>query len=129
MIKRAGILSLNILPELEDHINPKNRKTIKYKEIDGVMVKMSSQRYAVFKKSLVCVKCGISGVFFAIEKPEKPENAKYHLNLYAINKDGKEVLMTKDHIVPKSKGGKNVLTNYQTMCYTCNYEKGNTIEI
>ena len=128
MIKRAGIISLNILPELEDHVNPKNRKTIRYKEIDGLMVKMSSQRYAVFKKSLVCVKCGITGVFFAIEKPDQPENTKYHLNLYSIDEDGNEVLMTKDHIHPKSKGGKNVLENYQTMCYKCNYEKGNMTE-
>ena len=31
--------------------------------------------------------------------------------------------MTKDHIIPKSKGGKNELSNYQTMCTYCNNEK------
>ena len=33
--------------------------------------------------------------------------------------------MTKDHIVPRSKGGGNGLHNMQTMCIVCNQEKGN----
>jgi 5-methylcytosine-specific restriction endonuclease McrA len=33
--------------------------------------------------------------------------------------------MTQDHIVPRAKGGKNHISNLQTMCYECNYEKGN----
>lgn len=36
--------------------------------------------------------------------------------------------MTKDHIIPKSKGGKDELNNYQTMCVICNVKKGNKIE-
>jgi len=36
--------------------------------------------------------------------------------------------MTKDHIIPSSKGGVNKLRNLQTMCVTCNVKKGNTIE-
>jgi hypothetical protein len=127
-MERVGIISLDILPELENHAHPKNRKTIKYKDIDGFTVKMSSQRYAVFQKSLECVKCHCVGSYFAIERPINPENAKYHLNLYGVDKNGEEVLFTKDHILPKSKGGHNTLANYQTMCYTCNHEKGNTIE-
>ena len=50
------------------------------------------------------------------------------MNLYAINEKGEEVLMTKDHIEPKSLGGKNSLNNYQTMCTICNCEKGSKIE-
>lgn len=36
--------------------------------------------------------------------------------------------MTKDHIIPKSKGGIDDLSNYQTMCERCNKEKGNELE-
>jgi hypothetical protein len=53
------------------------------------------------------------------------ESENYHLNLYA-EKDNREILFTKDHIIPKSRGGKNILANYQTMCVECNNKKGNT---
>ena len=36
--------------------------------------------------------------------------------------------MTKDHILPKSKGGKDEIDNYQTMCIRCNKAKGNNLE-
>lgn len=39
--------------------------------------------------------------------------------------NGKKVHLTKDHIIPVSKGGKNVLSNIQLLCYQCNQEKGN----
>ena len=53
-ITRVGIVNLDILPELTDSFNKKNDK---YKIIDGFNVKLSSQRYAAFQKSLKCVKC------------------------------------------------------------------------
>ena len=35
--------------------------------------------------------------------------------------------MTKDHIIPKSKGGPNKQTNFQLMCYDCNLLKADNI--
>jgi 5-methylcytosine-specific restriction endonuclease McrA len=35
--------------------------------------------------------------------------------------------MTKDHIFPKSKGGKDVIENMQTMCTICNKNKGSDV--
>lgn len=35
--------------------------------------------------------------------------------------------MTKDHIVPKSKGGPDCIENFQTMCEECNKKKKNTM--
>ena len=86
-------------------------------------ISAGSLRYKTFKKSLVCVTCGLKGTYFAKEKFEP--STSYHLNLYAIDKKGKEVLMTKDHIIPLSKGGSHSLDNLQTMCFNCNGKKGN----
>lgn len=95
--------------------------------LDGDRIKGNSHRYQTFfTKGLRCACCGIEGKYFA---KEKGKNAKsYHLNLYAVDKDGNEVLMTKDHIVPKSKGGQDHIDNYQTMCKICNLAKGNKME-
>ncbi len=94
---------------------------------DGIkfFVKMDSPRYRVFKeKGLQCASCKLVGEYFAAEchRLDLDTNV-YHFNLYAKNKYGQEVLMTKDHIVPKSKGGENNLNNYQTMCFLCNLTK------
>jgi len=35
----------------------------------------------------------------------------YHFNLYGYDTEGNEVLLTKDHILPKSKGGTDHLSN------------------
>ena len=105
-----------------DELNASGDREIKL--IDGVLIKINSQRYGVFKKSLECCECGLKATHFASEKDDLMNTQHYHLNLYGI-KDGEEVLFTKDHINPKSLGGGNVLSNYQTMCYTCNYEKQN----
>jgi len=94
-------------------------------------VKMYSQRYQVFKtKGTKCVKCGIEGTFFALEKGahDQQDSDRYHFNLYGLNELGEEVLMTKDHIFPKSKNGKNAVENYQPMCIHCNLIKADTYE-
>jgi 5-methylcytosine-specific restriction endonuclease McrA len=82
-------------------------------------VKVSSERLILFKSNPKCVSCGIEGSFFALEQKTKETP---HMNFYAIL-DGEEILMTKDHIVPISKGGQDHMDNYQTMCCTCNQIK------
>lgn len=92
--------------------------------IDGDMVKGNSQRYQTFfTNGINCACCGIEGKYFAKER--NPNVKRFHLNLYAIDQDGNEIMMTKDHIIPVSKGGKDMLENYQTMCMKCNVAKGN----
>lgn len=59
-------------------------------------------------------------------KNGESQKCGYHFNLYAIDKDGNEVLMTKDHILAKARGGKDRISNYQTCCKVCNETKGAT---
>ncbi len=94
---------------------------------DGDRIKGNSQRYQTFfTKGIKCVCCGIEGKYFAKEKWD--DQPSYHLNLYALDDKGNEVLMTKDHIIPKSKGGIDDISNYQTMCEPCNMAKGSKME-
>jgi len=95
-------------------------------DYDGDLMKMASDRYKCFVSSgTKCVTCGIEGSYFAKERHQN-DNV-YHFNLYALGGNGEEVLMTKDHIFPKSKGGRDEVVNYQTMCSPCNKEKGDKI--
>ena len=94
----------------------------KFIMFDGEEIKANSQRYQVFAtKGCTCCKCGLQAQYFALEKHDNQD--RYHLNLYGVNEKGKEILFTKDHIIPVSKGGKNALANYQTMCRICNEDK------
>lgn len=103
---------------------------------NGYKVRTQSLRYHTFVHNLDCVECGLKGCFLALEKSlyddggneGHKEGRGYHLNLYALNELGQEVLMTKDHIQPKSKGGADSLENLQTMCVKCNERKGNAYE-
>lgn len=99
------------------------RKKVKV-NLDGDMIKVTSLRLSTFKqKGTKCVCCGAQAEYF--RKTYKFET--FHLNLYGI-KNGKELLFTKDHIIPKSKGGRDNLNNLQTMCVECNFKKGNNYE-
>jgi hypothetical protein len=94
-----------------------------------ITIKMGSHRYQLFAlKGTNCVRCGLKGKFFALEKCIRDKYSKPHFNLYGVDKNGHEVMLTKDHIIPKSKGGKNILTNYQPLCIHCNQHKADKIE-
>ena len=102
-----------------------NKKCNKLKLTDKISVNTYSVRLRTFKKSIVCVWCGVKATHFWVERCHNGNTKKFHLNMYSIKSNGKEVLMTRDHIIPKSKGGSNSLDNMQTMCVECNQRKGN----
>jgi hypothetical protein len=93
---------------------------------DTYSVNMNSLRYHTFKKCIWCVCCGLQGDRFLLqfsgskEAWEKKLNISAHFNLFAGS-----VLMSKDHIHPKGKGGKDHIDNLQTMCQPCNVLKDN----
>jgi len=93
-------------------------------------VNVKSLRLLCFKESQTCVVCGKIGTIITLNRNvNDKQNAHPHFNLFADNLDGTFNLMTKDHICPKSKGGKNHLSNLQTMCKICNEKKGSNYEI
>ncbi|USN14732.1 putative HNH endonuclease 5 [Brevundimonas phage vB_BpoS-Domovoi] len=103
---------------------------------DDDVIDMTSARYRLFQKSSICVSCGIVGLWFAKERSAvlrkstgqwEATTNKWHFNLYALDAGGKLVLMTKDHIQPRSKGGPDADFNYQTMCSPCNRFKSDKL--
>lgn len=113
-----GEFSLDeVLPYLTEEDSKREYK------VDDVshMVRMNSDRYFVFKNNNRCVSCNVEGTKMILDI--NPGDQSPHFNLYAEDK-GRLVLMTKDHILAKSKGGTDSLDNYQTMCCTCNNLKG-----
>lgn len=102
--------------------------------IDGKIynVKLESGRLHCFKRSLTCVRCGRIGNIISLDLNRDDKDGSPHFNLYCKETDSNGntiyTLMTKDHIIPKSRGGKNHADNYQTMCEFCNQKKSNHTE-
>lgn len=120
LLERKTVYSLEYVFSKVIFDKKKNESEV---DFDGDRIYMNSQRYQTFKKyGVKCIKCGIEGKFFAKERHYS--NSRYHLNLYAVNEFGHEILMTKDHIIPLAKGGKDQLDNLQPMCVKCNNKKG-----
>lgn len=88
-------------------------------EID---VKLNSQRMKLLKRVQNCEVCQVQASHFWLEK-----NGCYtpHFNLYTKNHQDQEVMLTMDHILPKSKGGATTQNNLQTLCQDCNRAKKN----
>lgn len=121
MYRKLPVVPLErVLP----YIRPATRDNKPRIELEGDPVKVYSVRLRCFKEhGITCVFCGLKGEYFAKERRTSSE--PWHLNLYGFTKTGMEVLLTKDHVIPKSKGGPNTLDNMQTACAICNAAKGN----
>lgn len=92
--------------------------------LDGFNFKTG--RFLLFaKKGINCVNCRLRASFFRKED----SNGTFILNLYGRRKDGREVLFTRDHIIPESRGGTKALNNLQPMCADCNNHKGDFISV
>jgi hypothetical protein len=93
----------------------------------GQVVKLTSIRLRTFTKGVVCIECKKEGSFFSIDT-QTSSKGKYHLNLWHKSKTGAWILMTSDHIHPKSKGGADKdLENRQPMCRPCNARKADKV--
>lgn len=107
----------------EEHLSKSDAKFKKLGgsiTVDGFDVHRVSLRYQTFyQKGTKCVCCGKEGTHFKL--CGDPKTNRRHFNLFAD--DG--ALLTKDHIIPKSRGGADTVENMQPMCEECNVAKGN----
>ncbi len=106
-------------------------ESVEFKDFNGLKTVSNLLNYSLFKeKGTACCNsknCEVTGTYFALERTSGPIKNIYnnwHFNLYGKRSNGKEVLITKDHVKPKSKGGSDDMSNLQTMCYRCNTKKG-----
>lgn len=122
----------------------------KFVTSEGIFkVKMGGVRLECLKRNQVCVWCRRAGNIWKLERhqhgysrlkifcflddcpwcamhPRLKNSEAPHLNLYHRNKIGGLIMMTRDHILPRSRGGEDVLENLQTLCRECNQHKGNS---
>jgi 5-methylcytosine-specific restriction endonuclease McrA len=111
----------------KENVNVKNHYVLEYNN-KKYNIKLTSDRYLNFyHNGVVCKHCGLEGLYFWVEN-NTTQTSNYHLNLYGLDKHGREIMLTKDHILPKSKGGEDKLENFQVLCENCNVKKGNTLE-
>jgi 5-methylcytosine-specific restriction endonuclease McrA len=91
----------------------------------GWLVRTSTPILLLIKsKGNACAHCGATLSFFALEH----HAGHTSLRPYAITDTGDEVLLTLDHIIPKSHPlGRNTFINYQVLCVRCNTRKDNKV--
>jgi hypothetical protein len=115
----AGIEFLNLIPP--------------QRKIQGFWVEnpqaQASTRLRMFRSGqTTCVSCGLEGTHWHIERHQNDKVMPFSINLYGM--DGyDEVMLTWDHILPKSLGGSNNILNAQCMCSRCNMKKSNKLSI
>lgn len=98
-----------------------------YIELDGKKVRINTRTLKCFRyKGTTCASCGREGVFFKLVRYKELDY--YHPWLFARHEKHGIVLMTKDHIYPKSLGGTDGFENLQVMCATCNSKKGSEVQ-
>ena len=95
-------------------------------QFDGMHYDPYESRYSLFlEKGYECTKCGLAANIACFEKNNHTKKGKWHWNFYHRKKSGKEIMLTRDHIKPKSYGGNDKIENVQPMCEYCNSRKGN----
>lgn len=91
-----------------------------YHVIDGIRISLR-RTGPMIKVGPACKHCGVVGTKFCLEQFT---DGSYHLDFYTED----DILLTIDHVYPKSKGGQDHVSNYQCLCYPCNQVKGDQHE-
>jgi len=115
------------IEEIEDKIksNPEEKFFLDEEVTDRKIKLRRANYYAEIGYECVNPECGTVGDRYILGTAA---DGAIHLDLYGIDKDGDLHMITIDHIHPKSKGGRNHVSNYQAMCKVCNEKKADNIE-
>jgi len=91
--------------------------------------KGAKTRLQMFKNGQTsCVRCGLEGSHWHIERAVNDHVMPFSINLYGMV-GYEEVMLTHDHVLPKSLGGSNNVVNAQCMCDPCNHKKANFLKL
>lgn len=96
-------------------------------KIYGYSIKVSGTRLECLKRSPVCVGCERVGAVWILQTQGNMSFDKPHFNLFTLENGKPARMMTRDHIIPKSKGGRGDMNNLQTMCERCNNAKADAM--
>lgn len=104
----------------------------RYIQVSGYKVRIESPRIRLMlsqkpRRGRVCANCGRVGtkVYLQIETSPCISFPQDKASFFVYTDD--EVMLTCDHVFPKSKGGKTTGANLQTLCRECNLFKAATV--
>ena len=78
-------------------------------------------------KDFKCIYCGLMGTHAVFWKDHVEIPWDAHCDLVHITPEGRRILMTLDHLFPKSQGGTNDPANLAVACSPCNHTKGDNV--
>ena len=85
--------------------------------------------HLVIQKGITCACCGQSALFYAYPETTPNGSPVPQLIFEHTRVNGQHAFMTVDHILPKSAGGPDCITNYQPACNICNWDKDNHFDV
>lgn len=103
-------------------------------KLDSKYLKRLYMLYKISGKNEIrCPFCGTKASHFRlvqdITQANNTVNYRFHLYGFVKTKDGTVYMpFNIDHILPKIKGGWNVISNFQATCVACNTKKGANID-
>ncbi len=83
--------------------------------------------YSLKNVPICCHFCGCQADQWIMEKGRNDRQGHLVLNLFATNRSGQVVLMTRDHIIPRSLGGVDAVANLWPACAQCNHNRRNEV--
>jgi hypothetical protein len=125
--KHTLVVSYDYLSTVDKFLKEPNRRKFKlpFEHLgETCEERFGTDAHKFIIKQPRCRHCGRIAKSVAIYAKTESVNPNPFVTI--LSEDG--VPLTIDHILPKCKGGTNIQTNLQTLCYYCNQQKGASTE-